>query len=145
MLMRVDPFQQVDHLLRSALNDLRLETLPVDTYRLGDAFVAEIDLPGVDRDSIDVTVEDNMLHVAAHRSARYEGADEVALRERRHGAMTRQLLLADGLDMTNITASYDDGVLRLEIPIAEEARPRKVEVTSGPGTEQSAIAADSAA
>lgn len=145
MLMRTDPFQQVDHLLRSTLNDLRLEVLPTDTYRVDDVFVAEIDLPGVDRDSIDVTVDDNVLQIAAHRSAHHENADEVGLRERRHGAMTRQLLLADGLDTANITASYDDGVLRLEIPVAEEARPRRVEVTTGPSYQQSAIAADSGA
>lgn len=143
MLMRVDPFQQVDHLLRSTFSDLRTGVLPMDTYRRGDVFVAEIDLPGVDPALIDVTVEDNVLEVTAHRTAGYEGADEVGLRERPHGAMTRQLMLADGLDTDSIAATYDDGVLRLEVPVSEEARPRKVEVTTG--TEQSVIAAGSAA
>lgn len=133
MLMRVDPLQQVDHLLRSTFDDMRAGVMPIDTYRRGDEFVVEFDVPGVDRDSIDVTVERNVLQVTARRAAAYDDADEVGVRERPHGVMTRQLFLTDDLDTDSIAASYDDGVLRLVIPVSEEAKPRTIEVTAGGG------------
>lgn len=144
MLMRVDPVQQVDHLLRSTFNDVRNGVMPMDTYRRGDEFVAELDLPGVDRNSIDVTVERNVLQVTARRTAHHDDVDEIGVRERPHGTMSRQLLLADGLDTADITATYDDGVLRLVIPVSEEAKPRTIEVTPGAGR-RTAIEADAEA
>ena len=144
MLMRVDPFQQIDNLLQTTLNGVRAGVMPMDAYRRGDEFIAEFDVPGVDPGSIDVTVEQNVLQVTARRTAHYDEVDEIEVRERPQGVMTRQVLLADGLDTANISASYDDGVLRLVIPVSEEARPRTIEVTKGSGEGQTAIRAESA-
>lgn len=145
MLMRVDPLQQVDHLLRSTLNGGRAGVMPMDSWRHGDGFIVELDLPGVDRDSIDVTVERNVLQITARRSPRFQEGDEVTFHERPHGVMTRQLLLAEGLDTADITASYDDGVLRLSIPVSEEAKPRTIAVAARGHREQAAVGAGAAA
>jgi HSP20 family protein len=143
MLMHTDMLQQVDHLLRSTYNGGARSVMAMDTYRRGDEFVAEIDLPGVDRDSIDVTVEGNVLQITAQRRTRFDDVDQVGVRERAHGVMTRQLFLSQGLDRANIAASYDDGVLRLVIPLSEDAKPRTIQVTAG-ATGQTAVGAGDA-
>lgn len=143
MLMRFDPFWEVDQLLRRTWdNGGVLAIMPMDAYRRGDTFVAEFDLPGVDRDSIDVTVERNVLEVTARRAARYGEGDEVLAAERPQGGTTRQLFLGEGLDTNGVTASYDDGVLTVMIPVAEEAKPRRIEIAAGRGAK--AVGAGSA-
>lgn len=131
MLMRFDPFREVDQLVRHPWAGGRLPALPMNAYRRGDEFVAEFDLPGVDRDSIDVTVERNVLEVTAERTARYSDEDQVLVAERPQGAVTRQLFLGEGLDTERIAASYDDGVLTVVLPVAETAKPHKVEIRAG--------------
>jgi HSP20 family protein len=144
MLMNPDMFQQVDHLLRSTLHGGARGVMAMDTYRRGDEFVVAIDLPGVDRDSIEVTVEGNVLQVSARREGDFNDVDEFGVRERPHGVMARQLFLTQGLDSANITAAYDDGVLRLVIPLSEEAKPRTIEVTAGASGGQTAVGAGGA-
>jgi HSP20 family protein len=105
--------------------------MPMDAYRNGDSFLVQFDLPGVAVDSIDLTVEKNVLTVHAERT-RPEGAEDVELvaAERPQGVFSRQVFLGDTLDTDRIEADYNTGVLTLTIPIAEKAKPRKVEVTS---------------
>uniref|UniRef100_UPI00389B22C5 Hsp20/alpha crystallin family protein n=1 Tax=Mycobacterium sp. HUMS_1102779 TaxID=3383487 RepID=UPI00389B22C5 len=112
--------------------------MPIDVWRDGDKFVVELDLPGVDPDSIDVTADQGTLMVRAERPyVGDEGRDWVAA-ERPHGVFSRQLLLGDQLDTEHIGASYTDGVLRLTVPVAEQAKPRKIAITTG--LKQKAIA-----
>jgi HSP20 family protein len=104
--------------------------MPMDLYREGDHFVVNIDLPGVDPGSIDVDVEGNTLTVRAQRTLR--SADTQWLtQERPSGSFMRQMTLGEGVDMENIHADYEHGVLSLTIPIAAEAKPRKIEVQRG--------------
>ena len=107
--------------------------LPLDAYREGAHWVAVLDLPGVDPASSDVTVEQNVLTVTAERSWQPQEGQEVIVAERPQGRFTRQLYLGDGLDTDRIQASYDQGVLSLHIPVAEQSKPRKVEITAGHG------------
>jgi HSP20 family protein len=101
---------------------------PLDAYRAGDVFFVHIDLPGVDPETIDATVDRNVLTVRAVRNRTLpEGAERV-LAERPTGTVTRRLLLGDSLDTERLEAEYDAGVLTLRIPVAERAKPRKIEI-----------------
>lgn len=133
MLMRYDPFREVDQLFRQSWSGNRFAHLPMDAYRRGDEFIAEFDLPGVDRDSIDVTVERDVLQVTAERAVRYGEGDDVIAAERPRGTVTRQLFLGQGLDTGKISASYADGVLTVVLPVAEQAKPHKIAIGSDDG------------
>ncbi len=130
MLMRFDPFREFDR-LASQLRGVTRSALPLDAYREGDHWVAVLDLPGVDPASIDLTVEKNVLTVTAERSWQPQEGQEVLVAERPQGRFTRQLYLGDGFDTDGIQASYDQGVLTVHIPVAEQSKPRTVEITSG--------------
>ena len=135
MLIRTtDPFRELDrltaHLLGGTGTTNRPAAMPMDAWREGDRFVLELDLPGVSRESIDIDVERNVLTVRAERVAR-NGDWESLASERPRGVFSRQLVLGDNLDLDRIEASYADGVLRLVVPVAEKAKPRKVEVVAG--------------
>ena len=130
MLMRFDPFRELDRLTQATWGQNR-PTMAMDAYRRNGDFVVDFDLPGVDPGTIDLTVEKNVLTVSAERGfARKEG-DEVVVSERPQGRFTRQLFLGESLDADHIRANYEHGVLTLHIPVAERAKPRKVEVTTG--------------
>jgi HSP20 family protein len=130
MLMRFDPFRELDRLTQAPWAGSR-PVMPMDAYRRNGDFVVQFDVPGVDPASIELTVEKNVLTVTAERHfARSEG-DEITVSERPQGRYSRQLFLGDSLDPDGIQANYDQGVLTLHIPIAERAKPRKVEVSSG--------------
>lgn len=131
MLMRFDPFRDADQLVRQSWVGNRATAMPIDAYRRGDEFFVELDLPGVSADSIEVTVERNVLQVSAERAASYREADELLAAERPHGSVTRQLFLGDSLDTDRIRASYDDGVLTVVLPVAEEAKAHKIEICGG--------------
>lgn len=133
MLMRFDPFREVDQLLNRTAEAGRWVGMPMDAYRRGDEFIVDLDLPGVDRDSIDVTVERNVLQVSAERRARHGDDDLMLTTERPRGTVTRQLFLSEGVDTGDIRASYKDGVLTLVLPVAEEAKPYKIAVGAGQG------------
>jgi HSP20 family protein len=133
MLMRFDPFRELDRLTQQTFGPGRPAPMPMDAYRDGDRFVVRFDLPGVDVGSIDLTVEKNVLTVAAERSwARREG-DEWLVSERPQGHFSRQLFLGEGLGGDRVEAAYDNGVLTITVPVAEQAKPRRVEVSQGPG------------
>lgn len=137
MLIRTDPLRELDRLTQ-ALGHLgtaaRPTSMALDAWREGDTFVVELDLPGVDHDSIDLDVERNVLTVRAERPLRATDA-ELVVAERPKGVFTRQLVLGDALDTAQVAASYDAGVLTLRIPVAERARPRKIHVARR-GTQQ---------
>jgi HSP20 family protein len=136
MLMRTDPFREFDRLAQSLLGSgstagtwSRPSAMPMDAYRAGDEFVVMFDLPGVTSDAIEVDVERNVLTVKAERRPTVHDDDvEMQVAERPLGVFSRQLFLGDTLDTDHIHAEYEAGVLSLRIPIAEQAKPRKIEV-----------------
>ncbi|MFF7263593.1 Hsp20/alpha crystallin family protein [Streptomyces sp. NPDC008159] len=132
MLMRTDPFREFDRLAQQVFGtENRPAVMPMDAYRAGDDFIVHFDLPGVDPETIDLDVERNVLNVRAERrSPAPEGAELVAA-ERPTGTFTRQLFLGDTLDAERVDASYEAGVLTLRIPIAEKAKPRKIQISGG--------------
>ncbi len=131
MLMRSDPFRELDALAQQiAGTNARPTAMPMDAYRSGDAFLVLLDLPGVAADSIELTVERNVLTVHATRTRPEGGKTEMLAAERPHGTFSRQLFLGDTLDTENIDANYSNGVLTLRIPVTERAKPRRVAVTS---------------
>lgn len=132
MLLRTtDPFRDFDRLTQQLLGTTnRPAVMPMDAWREGDRFVIEFDLPGVSPESIDLDVERNVLTVRAERVAA-NGDWQMLASERTRGAFSRQLVLGDNLDLDRIEASYDAGVLRLLVPVAERAKPRKIEVGTG--------------
>lgn len=132
MLMRTDPFRELDRLTQQVFGSTaRPAAMQMDAYRSGDKLVVHFDLPGIDPKSIDLDIERHVLNVRAERRAPApEGAD-VIMAERPTGTFTRQLFLGDNLDTESIDASYEAGVLTLRIPIAEEAKPRRIQITGG--------------
>ncbi len=132
MLMRFDPFRELDQVAQQVFRQTaRPAGAPMDAYRRGDEFVVEFDLPGVDPSSIDLTVEKNVLNVTATRSREFRDGDEVLIAERPQGEFRRQLFLGEQLDTEHIQADYDNGVLTLRLSVAEQAKPRKVEISGG--------------
>jgi HSP20 family protein len=136
MVMRFDPFRELDRLNQELLGTTqrRAAGMPMDAYRQGDTFFIHFDLPGVDPSSIELTVEKNVLTVRAERRIDWGGnGAEVLVAERPQGSYSRQLFLGETLDADGIQANYEQGVLTLTIPVAEAAKPRKVQVTSSGG------------
>ena len=131
MLIRnADPFREFDRLAQQLMGTTnRPVAMPMDAWREGDHFVLEFDLPGVSAESIDLDVERNVLTIRAERVAQ-NGDWQMLASERPRGAFSRQLVLGDNLDLEHIEAGYRDGVLRLVVPVAEKAKPRKIEVRS---------------
>jgi HSP20 family protein len=131
MLMRTDPFRELDRLTQQVFGTqgtmARPAVMPMDAWRDGDAFVVELDLPGVAAESIDLDVERNVVTVRAERPAPKDDTEMLAA-ERPRGVFSRQLVLGDTLDTEHISAEYDGGVLTLRIPVAEKAKPRKITV-----------------
>jgi HSP20 family protein len=145
MLMRTDPFRDLDRVAQQMFGtSARPAAMPIDAYRKGDEFIALFDLPGVGADSIDLTVERNVLTVHAERARTNDDELELLIGERPSGTFSRQLILAETLDIDHIAAEYVDGVLRLRIPVREQAKPRRVDinVSSGAGTPIEASSSD---
>ncbi len=131
MLMRTDPFRELDRLSQVLGSAARPAAMPMDAYRRGDSFYIHLDLPGIDPGTIDLTVEQNVLTVRAER-APTTPADgiQMIVAERPYGSFTRQVFLGETLDTENIAADYAAGVLTLTIPVHEAAKPRSIQVTS---------------
>jgi HSP20 family protein len=131
MLMRTDPFRELDRFTQQALGTAaRPAVMPMDAWREGDVFFVEFDLPGIDQDTLDLDIERNVVTVRAERP----GVDpnrEMLATERPRGVFSRQLVLGENLDTDRIEASYQEGVLRLRIPVAERAKPRKITIGRG--------------
>ena len=133
MLMRFDPFRELDQLTQQLVRQSARPGVPMDAWRHGDQFHVELDLPGVDPASIDLTVENNVLTVSAVRRRTFAEGDQVLVAERPEGEYQRQLLLGEQLDSDSVRASYDNGVLTLTLSVAEQAKPRKVEIGTARG------------
>lgn len=131
-VMRFDPFRDFDRLSEQIAGQLRgaPRSVPIDVYRRGDQFHIHLDLPGVDPNAIDLTVEQNVLTIKAERHFELQENDEILVSERPQGAFTRQLMLAESLESDKLEANYDQGVLTITIPVAEHAKPRRVQVSS---------------
>lgn len=130
MLMRTDPFRDLDRLAQQILGTAaRPAVMPMDAWREGDQFIVEFDLPGVTVDSLSLDVERDTLTVRAERPGLDENREMVAA-ERPRGVFSRQLFLGETLDVDKIEANYDAGVLRLTIPVAEKAKPRRIEISN---------------
>ena len=137
MLMRTDPFRDIDRFTEAFFGTPgRPAVMHVDAERDGDWFNVYFDLPGVDPDSIDLTVERNVLSVKAQRQRTRRDGVETVISERPMGTFSRQLFLGDTLDTDKLEAHYDNGVLTLRIPVSEQARPRKISVGAGNGHRQ---------
>lgn len=135
MLMRTDPFRELDRLAQQFFGangtTARPAVMPMDAYRVGNEYVVRFDLPGVAPDSIDLDVERNVLTVKAERRSEFGDDADVQVAERPRGVFSRQLFLGETLDVEHIQANYDAGVLTLRIPIAEQAKPRKIAINGG--------------
>ncbi|MDQ1605459.1 MAG: hypothetical protein QOE01_3304 [Actinomycetota bacterium] len=130
MLMRTDPFRDLDRLTQQLWGTATRPTvMAMDAWRDGDEFVVEFDLPGVSPESVDLDVERNVLTVKAERPA-LNGDRELIAAERPRGVFSRQLILGDNLDTENVGAAYSSGVLTVRIPVAEQAKPRKIQISS---------------
>ena len=131
MLIRTDPFRDLDRFAAQVFGTAARPTgMPMDAWREGDRFIVEFDLPAVDPETVDVDVERNVLTVRAERRLQSEKDIELIAAERPRGIFSRQVILGDALDTDHIEASYQAGVLRLTIPIAEKAKPRKIMIQS---------------
>ena len=132
MLMRTDPFRDLDRVAQQVFGTRsRPAAMPIDAYRSGDEFVIHFDLPGVDADSIDMTVERNVLTVHAQRERAADENVEMLIAERPLGMFSHQLFLGDTLDADRLAASYQNGVLTIRVPVAERAKPRRVHIDRG--------------
>lgn len=131
MLLQHDPFRDLDRLTQQVFGTVaRPTSMPLDAWREGDDFVVELDLPGVDAGKLDIDVERNVLTIRAERLSHMPDAANAVATERPWGTFSRQLVLGDALDTEKVEADYTAGVLRLRIPIAEKAKPRKISVAS---------------
>ncbi|MGI5451085.1 Hsp20/alpha crystallin family protein [Streptomyces sp. CA-243310] len=133
MLMRTDPFREMDRIVQQLSGTSgtwsKPSVMPMDAYREGDEYVIAFDLPGVNPEAVDIDVERNMLRVKAERRpVAKTDTVQMELSERPLGVFSRQIVLADTLDTERIQADYDAGVLTLRIPIAERAKPRKISI-----------------
>jgi HSP20 family protein len=141
MLMRTDPFRELDRLSQQLFGTngttWRPAVMPMDAYRQDEQFIVHFDLPGVDPSSIDINVERNVLTVKAERTPAYGEDVELQVAERPRGVFSRQLFLGDTLDADHVEARYDAGVLTLRIPIVEKAKPRKIEIAGNGASKES--------
>jgi HSP20 family protein len=130
-VIRFDPFQDFDRLTRQMLGTGRgPRSMPMEAYRRGDQFFIHLDLPGVNPDDVDLTVERNVLSIRAERRSFWQEGDDVVVDETPQGTFSRQLFVGDNLDAGRLEASFDQGVLTLTIPVAEQAKPRKVQIAA---------------
>ncbi|MFI5965343.1 Hsp20/alpha crystallin family protein [Streptomyces asoensis] len=138
MLMRTDPFREFDRIAQQFFGpaagsgtDHHPAAMAMDAYRSGDEFLVHFDLPGIDPETIELDVERNVLSVRAERRSPAPEGAELIVAERPAGTFTRQLFLGETLDTERIDASYEAGVLTLRIPVAEQAKPRRIRITGG--------------
>jgi HSP20 family protein len=131
-LMRFDPLRELDRLAEQTLSAgaRAVRSMPMEALRRGDEFLVHLDVPGVARDDIDLTVERNVISIRVRREPARQEGDEVIIDERVYGEFARQLFLGDNLDPDRMTADTRDGVLTLTIPVSEKSKPRRVPLGS---------------
>ena len=134
LLTSIDPFvQEFDRLAQRVFGTANgtsagQAAMPMDGIRRKDDVVLRFDLPGIDPESIEVTVDRGVLTVSARRAEKYGEDESPFIRERAMGTFTRRVYLAETLDADKIEAAYQNGVLAVRVPLLERARPRKVEI-----------------
>lgn len=128
-LMRFDPFRELDRLGERVIAG-GMRAMPTEAFRRADTFIVMIDVPGIDTDDIQVTVERNVVNVQATRTSPRQDGDELLVDERAHGKFSRQFFLGDNLDAGKLSADLERGVLTLTIPVAEQSKPRQVQIGS---------------
>jgi HSP20 family protein len=136
VVLTFDPFRDFDRLAGQMLGagpvaGAATVAMPMDLYRSGDHFVLHCDLAGADPGSVDISVDKRVLTIRAERSARTDDDVQWVRRERPTGTFERRISLGDGLDLDHISATWQDGVLTLSIPVAEAAKPRRIEISTG--------------
>ncbi|WP_326545350.1 Hsp20/alpha crystallin family protein [Mycolicibacterium sp. ND9-15] len=137
-MLRFDPFGELDALTRGLLttqtgSDRSPRFMPMDLCKVDDHYLLTADLPGVDPGSVDVNVDSGTLTISAHRTPRSDDGVQWLANERFFGTYRRQLSLGEGVDASGISAAYENGVLTVTIPVAERAKPRKIDVAHGGG------------
>lgn len=143
-MLRFDPFREFDRLTGDLLGAQRAPRLmPMDVYREDERYVVRLDCPGIDADSLELTAENSTLTVKAERRSDAPEDTQYLVAERPSGAYTRQLVLGDGLDLDNISAGYHDGVLTVTIPVAEQAKPRQIQIGRGAPADRRTITGES--
>jgi HSP20 family protein len=147
-VLRFDPFSDLDALTRGLLTSQTVSNrtprfMPMDLCKIDDHYLLTADLPGVDPGSVDVNVDSGTLTISAHRTARSEDAVQWLANERFFGTYRRQLSLGEGIDASAISATYENGVLTVTIPLAERAKPRKIDVAHGGGQKSIETTVDS--
>jgi HSP20 family protein len=147
-VLRFDPFSDLDALTRDLLtsqtgSNRTPRFMPMDLCKIDDHYLLTADLPGVDPGSVDVNVDSGTLTISAHRTPRSEDAVQWLANERFFGTYRRQLSLGEGIDASAISATYENGVLTVTIPLAERAKPRKIDVAHGGGQKSIETTVDS--
>jgi HSP20 family protein len=133
MVLSFDRFREFDQLANEMFGSVAgpaTAAMPMDLYRSGDHFVLHCDLAGVDPNSVDINVDSRVLTIRAQRTARTDTDVQWLRRERTIGTFERKLRMGDGLDLDNIAATWQEGVLTLTIPVAERAKPRRIQINA---------------
>lgn len=145
MLVTSDPFlAEFDRLAHQVFGGSEGAGMPIDVTRRGDELVVRLDVPGVPTDGIRLSLENHVLTITAERHAGYDESETVVLQERFDGTMTRRLRVPEWVDGERVTADHADGVLTVRLPVAEQAKPRRIEVraaSGAPGIEAAAVPA----
>lgn len=128
MLVRSDPFRDIDRWLDSVSTPTRERSIPMDAYRRADDLVLHFDLPGVEPDSIELSVENDVLRISGSRRWEVAEGDELYARERPQGEFSRQIILGRSVDTTKVTAASVNGVLTVHLPLAQAARRQRITV-----------------
>jgi HSP20 family protein len=128
MLMRFDPFRDLDRVADQLSQRSAAMKIPFDAVRRRNEVIVYFDIPGVEPDDIDLTVERNVLTLRAERRWEPRDDEEILASERPQGVFTRQLFLGETLDTTSVDAKFDHGVLTVSVPLAQQAQPRKVTI-----------------
>jgi HSP20 family protein len=102
--------------------------LPMDGIRRKEDVVLRFDLPGVSQENIEVNVDRGVLSVSAKRDEETADSERPFIRERVIGTLRRRVYLGDAYDADKVEAAYENGVLTVRVPLAEQAKARKVEV-----------------
>ncbi|AAT88690.1 heat-shock protein Hsp20 [Leifsonia xyli subsp. xyli] len=132
-----DVLSQLDRFASSVFDTARSpRVMPVDLFREGDQYVLSADLPGIDPDSVDLDVDGQLLTIRAERLAPSSENVKWLVHERPYGSYMRQFTLGDGVDVEKITANYEHGVLSVIVPMAERAKPRKIQIGSARGRKE---------
>ncbi|TFD33924.1 Hsp20/alpha crystallin family protein [Cryobacterium cryoconiti] len=134
MATNYDPFRELDRMAAALMDNRGPRVMPMDLFREGDHYVLNADMPGIDPGSVDIDVDGQLLTIRGERTmANHENVKWIT-RERMAGSFLRQLNLGQGVDVDNISATYNNGVLSVTIPVHEAAKPRRIEVKTS--TEQ---------